>query len=82
MFATIPEGTVGLPIEPTDASRPRLLNPNKLLKPNLSELYSIGPYGATIYSDLATRERYAEVLRKYLRLFTNDGKTVDIPKEE
>lgn len=86
-FATAPDGTTEAPTEPagntpSESSRPRPPNPNKSLKPNLSEPHGTGPYGATIYGDPATRERYAEVLLRYPRLFTDDGKTVDIPEEE
>lgn len=48
----------------------------------MSKPYSRGLFSATIYGDEAIRVRYAEVLLRYPRLFIDDGKTVDIPKEE
>lgn len=56
--------------------------PYKSLKPYLSEPHGTGPFGATIYGDEPIRARYAEVLLRYLRLFTDDGKTADIPEDE
>lgn len=65
-----------------DAPPPRPRPPSKSLRPNLSEPHGIGPFGVTIYGDAPTRERYAEVLLRYPRLFTDDGKTADIPEDE
>lgn len=60
----------------------RLRLPSKSLRPNLSKLYSISLFRVTIYGNVPTRERYIEVLLRYLRLFIDDGKTADILEDK
>ena len=61
---------------------PKLSTSTKTSEPQPHSHESTGSYGATIYGDTSTTKRLDNLLKEFEKLFTDDGKTANLPEEE